>query len=115
MGWMPNARPSPANGVLATDHLPSAVSPVSVSPSEGTCTGAGSVVTCDLGTLAKGAKATITIKVMPRAVGRITNAASVRANEADPNDDNNPATTHTLVVLKMARVSFWGRGFGLWT
>ena len=52
---------------------------------------------CNLGSLADGGSATVTITVTPNAAGTITNTATVSANESDPNTNNNTATETTTV------------------
>jgi uncharacterized repeat protein (TIGR01451 family) len=83
-----------ATGVTLTDTLPAEVNFVSASSG---CTHANGTVTCDLGNLAKDTSATVTIKVTPTAVGKITNKATVKANEIDPDPGNNMATAETTV------------------
>jgi uncharacterized repeat protein (TIGR01451 family) len=90
-----NNGPSPGTGVTLTDTVPTGVTFVSATPTQGTCTAA---VSCNLGTLANAAKATVTIVVTPTAAGTVTNAASVAANETDPVPGNNTATVSTPVT-----------------
>jgi uncharacterized repeat protein (TIGR01451 family) len=97
-----NDGPSTATGVTMTDALPTHVELRSLSKTQGTCrsTKANDIVTvsCSLGSLARGATATVTIVVKRLTVGTMTNTARVSANEADPNSDNNSATATTSVV-----------------
>ena len=59
-----NAGPSTATGVVATDTLPiEFVSAVSASSTQGSCTIASPLVTCQLGTMNSGANVTITVVV----------------------------------------------------
>ena len=91
-----NNGPSGATGVTVTDTLPGSVTFVSASPTQGSCTPSSGTVTCNLGSLANGASAIITIQVTPTATGTITNSAIVTGNENDPNTGNNntgPVTT----------------------
>jgi len=91
-----NNGPSPATGVTLTDTVPTGVTFVSATPSQGTCTAA---VSCNLGSLANAAKATVTIVVVtPTVAGTVTNTASVGANETDPVPGNNTATVSTQVT-----------------
>jgi uncharacterized repeat protein (TIGR01451 family) len=92
-----NAGPNTASGVVVTDELPSEVSFVSATPTQGTCTGAATVI-CNIGTLANGASAAVTIVVTPTSGGVITNTASVGSNVTDPNLANNTSTTTTTVA-----------------
>ncbi len=91
-----NNGPSAANGVTVTDTLPANVTFVSVTPTQGSCSGT-STVTCNLGPLANGANATVTIVVTPTIAGGLSNTAAVTAIETDPNTANNTATAVTTV------------------
>ena len=91
-----NNGPSSASNVLLTDSLPAALTLVSATASQGSCSGTVNVV-CALGTLAKGASATATIVVKPSGAGTISDIASVSATEADLAPANNSATATTLV------------------
>ncbi|MCG3160515.1 MAG: hypothetical protein JMDDDDMK_01584 [Acidobacteria bacterium] len=85
-----------ALGVTMTDTLPPGVNPVSVTSSQGTCSG-GATVTCDLGNLPINASATVAIVVTPTAAGSIKNRASVISVTSDPNTANNSAEQDTVV------------------
>ncbi len=89
-----NAGPSTAQGVTLSDPLPATVSFVSVVTSQGTCT---NVVSCNLGSLASGASATVTIKVTPTSDADLTNTATVSSSTADSNSANNSDTESTTV------------------
>jgi uncharacterized repeat protein (TIGR01451 family) len=93
-----NIGPNSAASVVVTDTLPANVSFVSSTASQGTCSGTA-IVTCNLGTLATEASATVTIVVTPQAaaVPSITNSASVTSATADPNSANNSASVTTTV------------------
>jgi uncharacterized repeat protein (TIGR01451 family) len=106
--------PSPATGVVVTDPLPAGVTFLSASSTEGTCTNASGTVTCTVGSLAAGASATITIKVMaPTKPGAITNTATVKADQPDPNTANNTASVTTTIgrSVRMSDVSVAKYGF----
>ena len=94
-----NNGPSDASGVTVTDTLPSGVTFVSATPSQGTATGAGNTVTASLGNLADGASATITITgtVAATASGTLTNTATVSATETDSVSTNNSDSEDTTV------------------
>jgi uncharacterized repeat protein (TIGR01451 family) len=96
-----NGGPGSASGVTLVDALPDAVF-VSASPSQGTCVKEGKsrrgTLTCQLGTLAAGAGATVTIVVTPSRDGTIANTATVRANEPDGDRADNTATEQTTVL-----------------
>jgi uncharacterized repeat protein (TIGR01451 family) len=97
-----NGGPATATGVTMTDRLPTHVQVKSLSKTQGTCraTTGNDVVTvsCSLGSLARGASATVTIVVKRLSAGTMTNTATASANEADPNTDNNSATATTTVL-----------------
>jgi uncharacterized repeat protein (TIGR01451 family) len=91
-----NAGPDTATNVRVMDALPGAVSFVSVTSSQGTCTG-GRVVSCGLGTIASGGRATVAIVVRANEAGAVLNTATVVGNEAETNTANNQASAPTLV------------------
>jgi uncharacterized repeat protein (TIGR01451 family) len=94
-----NDGPSGATNVAVTDPLPAAVAFESAIPSQGTCSEAGNVVTCDVGSLSNGGSATIDVRVTPRQGGAILNTASVQGSEADPTAGNNSDSERTGVSL----------------
>lgn len=102
-----NAGPVIATGVTLTDTLPAGVTYVSATPSQGSCGEAAGVVTCDIGSLAVGGSATVSVVVTPTAPGVLTNVADVTANEADltPADNHAEAvTTATQADLIISRL-----------
>lgn len=80
-----------ASGVVVTDKLPSGLTWISTGATQGNCNGS-STITCDLGNLANGAAATVTITARAAVAGTFTNAASVAGAEYDPDGANNSAT-----------------------
>jgi len=94
-----NNGPSAATGVTVTDNLPTSVGLVGLVPSQGTCTSVAFAITCNLGALASGAKATVTVRVTALAAGTANDTASVTANELDPVTTNNSASAATTVNL----------------
>lgn len=103
-----NNGPSNATNVVVTDTLPTAyVSYVSATPSQGSCSQAGGVVTCNLGALNGGAAATIAIVVTAvtrTGASTAVNTASVTATEPDPNSANNTATA-AITIISPTQVS----------
>lgn len=93
-----NSGPANATAVTLTDTLPSSVTFVSATSTQGTCVEASGTVICSVGTLANGASATVTITVRPRIGVTITNTASVTGNEPDLNPTNNTASASTEVL-----------------
>jgi uncharacterized repeat protein (TIGR01451 family) len=96
--------PSPASGVTVTDNLPKNVDLVSASGPSGACATQGGKVACSIGALNPvgvdygGAPASVTIVVVPRATGTITNTATVKGDQKDSVAANNKATAATRVI-----------------
>jgi uncharacterized repeat protein (TIGR01451 family) len=95
--------PDPATGVVVIDVLPKGVDFVSATASQGGCARKNRTVKCELGTLAAptvdyGGPPTVTIAVIPRTVGVLSNTASVDGAEKDPVRANDRATATTTVV-----------------
>ncbi|HWM63419.1 MAG TPA: hypothetical protein VNP96_05450 [Solirubrobacterales bacterium] len=98
-----NLGPEAATGVTVTDQLPKGVDFASATATAGQCTRKGKKVTCNLGSLSAptidyGGPPTVTISVIPRKVGTISNTASVKGDGKDPVASNNKATATTSVV-----------------
>jgi len=91
-----NSGPSSTAGVQISTTLPSGVTFVSATASQGSCSGAATV-TCQLNTLASGAAATVTVVVTPTATGGLSLTATISGNESDPSANNNTATAVTTV------------------
>jgi uncharacterized repeat protein (TIGR01451 family) len=89
-----NSPSNVAQGVTVNDDLPTGVSLKSATSTAGNCDGADPI-SCNLGSLAAGAKITVTVVVTANQVGSITNTATVSAtNEANPaNNSASVATT----------------------
>ena len=85
-----------ANNVTMSDAIPANVKFISVSGSQGNCSGI-TYVTCYFGSLASGATATATIVIQPQATGVYTNTANVSGSTSDVNAANNAATTAVVV------------------
>jgi uncharacterized repeat protein (TIGR01451 family) len=90
--------PSTAHAVTVVDPLPTEVVYVSSTPSQGTCAFASGKLTCELGTLADGASAQITVTATVTAgPGLLQNTATVSATEPDPELANNSASASTTI------------------
>lgn len=106
-----NNGPANATGVVLTNTLPSNVTFNSATPSQGTCNApSGGVFTCNLGNIANGANATITLVVTTQTAGMISNTASAAGNESDPTPPNNTAAATTNVgdVSRLINISTRG-------
>ncbi len=89
-----------AHGVMLQDSLPGGLSVLSVTAGPGvSVTRAGRSITADLGTLAAGSTATVTVVGTVTALPgtTLTSSASVTLAEPDPVPSNNVATSSTLV------------------
>jgi uncharacterized repeat protein (TIGR01451 family) len=89
-----NNGPDDATSVTLVDALPRGVTFVTASSGCGENSG---IVTCDLGTLLAGESTTVTMTVVPIALGPIFNNASVSAYQADPVPGNNLAVNAVIV------------------
>lgn len=86
-----------ATNVQLTARVPARSTLVSATPSQGSCTGSAPIV-CSLGTLAKGATATVTVVVNPTATGWLVASAHAHAAERDLSPWNNGRRVLTHVV-----------------
>ncbi len=78
-----NLGPNAATGVVLTDILPPGVTYASATLSQGTNSFSAGTVTCSLGTIAVGATATATIRVIAEASGTIVNIATITTASTD--------------------------------
>lgn len=92
-----NHGPNPAPGTAVLDTVPASAILVSATPSQGSCASAPDL-RCDLGTLASGASATVTVLLVPETAGSLSNPVSVVAATNDPNTSNNSATSTITVT-----------------
>lgn len=100
-----NLGPETATGVTVTDPLPRGVDFGSASSTLGTCALQGQKVICSIGTLEAGAatkvsSATVTLNVVARKSGSVTNTASVGSNQKDPVGANDSASVTVRVLDK---------------
>jgi uncharacterized repeat protein (TIGR01451 family) len=95
-----NNGPDGAIGVGLTDNLPKNAGYGSFTTTQGSCIlkPKKQLLTCALGSLARGATATVTINVKPTSQGTITNTASVSSTSPnDPVSTNNQDSVTTSV------------------
>jgi uncharacterized repeat protein (TIGR01451 family) len=93
------------DNIQVTDMLPSGITFISATPSQGSCSApSGSdpsrQLTCNLNSLAVGVSATVTVQVRTAAAGTITNSASVTSTTSgfiDPHPTNNSLAVVTTV------------------
>jgi uncharacterized repeat protein (TIGR01451 family) len=94
-----NAGPNAAGEVTVDDTLPSGVTLVSVSSSQGDCTS----LPCNLGEIASGVGATVevVVKVEQTASNPLVNTAQVSSSATDSNPDNNSDSLETEVIFHL--------------
>jgi len=90
-----NAGPTNATGVVVTDRLPAGFTFLSAVSTQGSCSQAAGVVTCNLNTVNRGGLATITITGQPTVFGMASNFVSVAAQQTDHTPENNAMTSLT--------------------
>ncbi len=90
-----------ASGVMLTDALPSGMTFVSATTTQGSLVtppvGSIGIVTANLGTLATGAQATVSVTAVAAQSGTVAGTATVSSNEKDTNTANNTVTQLTIV------------------
>lgn len=100
-----NNGPDQAAGVALSLTLPTGITNVSATASQGSCA-TGAPLNCALGTLAARASATVTLTFTPTAVATLTTRATATTTTPDATTTNNSATQETRVV---ATPSIYGR------
>ena len=95
-----NKGPSTATNVLLVDPLPGPMAFLSVSTTQGTCTG-GATISCNLGTLAANASATVTVVVRATQAGQFTNIVTVSGQGGEQNTADNTASAVTTVLAPL--------------
>jgi uncharacterized delta-60 repeat protein/uncharacterized repeat protein (TIGR01451 family) len=100
-----NNGPDSASAVTVTDQLPSSVTFVSTTATQGSCGESTGTVSCTLGEMSSGAIVTIEIVVRPTTAGRITNFASVASPTPDANQGNNTDSVDASICRITSRRS----------
>lgn len=93
-----NAGPSSATGVVARMSLPANGVLATTTPSQGTCSASSALVSCDLGTIASGANATVALAVLQTTSGDSTVTAAYNASETDTDNTNDSATATVAIT-----------------
>ncbi len=86
-----------ASGVIFNDSLPVDANLLSVTASQGSCSGSA-VITCALGDIASGASVSVAISVEPTVSGTLVNSVDVGSIEADANPADNSASSSLVVT-----------------
>lgn len=92
-----NNGPGKAQGITFNSSLADSVIVESVTPSQGTCAG-GNQVNCNLGSLANGSTATVTITAIPSTAGTVESTAAVSSISFDPAQGNNQSTASITIT-----------------
>ncbi|PWU19683.1 MAG: hypothetical protein C5B50_06125 [Verrucomicrobia bacterium] len=86
-------------GIALTNYLPSTVSFLSATNTQGTANYfGGGLVTAQIGSLSPATSARVTIYFVPFLAGSITNSVAAVCNQFEPNLSNNSATAITTVI-----------------
>ena len=115
-----NNGPATAHNVVVADSVPASITGATATPSQGSCSGSFS---CNLGDIASGSSATITIHgTISTSGSSVSNTACASSDNPDPDSTNNCSTT-TATVFTMGAgggafvvgdrsavgpVTFWG-------
>jgi uncharacterized repeat protein (TIGR01451 family) len=100
-----NNGPAVAQNVNVSDPLPSQVSFVSVSTTQGTCSQSAGTVSCSLGSVSVGGLVIITISttaVTFSSSSLVVNTASVGSSTSDPNPSNNMSSVISTIQAPTA-------------
>ncbi|HEX5270492.1 MAG TPA: SBBP repeat-containing protein, partial [Gemmataceae bacterium] len=100
-----NLGPAPATGAVLAETFQGSFRFVSLNTTQGRVSTAGNTVTANLGTLAVGASATVTIVLSPLAAGTVQ--ATARATTTAEENHGNSVMTAAAQVLGAIRFSPW--------
>jgi uncharacterized repeat protein (TIGR01451 family)/fimbrial isopeptide formation D2 family protein len=107
-----NRGPATATGVKIVDTLPASLEYVAAKLPGGKCTVKGSVVTCQLPSLATGAEARATVTARVIQTGTIRNTATVSGAVADADPNNNSSTAKVKASLEPAKLKVTKKRIG---
>jgi uncharacterized repeat protein (TIGR01451 family) len=99
-----NHGPDALTTTTLTDDLPES-NFVSATPTQGDCSQSAGIVTCNLGGIASGASATVTVVIQGGLGPSLANVVSVSGNLTDPNPANN-SDTETTTILATATLTY---------
>jgi uncharacterized repeat protein (TIGR01451 family) len=97
--------PGPSTGTVVTDQLPAGETLYGATPSQGSCSSSGTPakVTCDLGLIANGNNATVTLLVAEANPGSVTDTATATNDQGENADAS--ATTNVSAPVAPAGAS----------
>ncbi len=93
-----NAGPSTATSVVLSHTLDPSLSFVSMTSSQGAISRSGNTITANIGTLAGGVSALVTVQVIPTIQGPAHTLSSVAGAQSDPDQSDNSVTTSVQVA-----------------
>jgi len=93
-----NNGPASATNVTVTDMLPSGVTYLSSTTTQGSCSESGGMVNCQLGTMANAGTATVTILTIAGQPAIVSDVATVTADQTDPNLGNNTSSQSVTIT-----------------
>lgn len=93
-----NNSTSDATGTALTAKIPASIVAGSAQASQGNCTISNGQLDCQLGALANGVSATVTVTATVNAIGFASTQFNAAATETDPDAANNSATANINVV-----------------
>jgi uncharacterized repeat protein (TIGR01451 family) len=94
-----NTGPDTATNTKIINPLPQNTTYISSNPSQGSCAASNGTLTCNLGSLAANAAASVELVLTSSVAGTITNSASATATESDPDTANNSASANAAVQV----------------
>ena len=93
-----NNGPSPARAVRLSDKLEGGTTLSSLRTTRGACVVTNDLIECELGVLAPGEAASISLVLTNAPIGNLRNLARVSAAQDDPDETNNSASALTRVL-----------------
>ncbi len=100
-----NSGPATATNIFVSNSLPASVTYLAANSSQGTCTNSGNTVLCNVGSLAVGDFATVTIEVNAPTTASLVAAAVVTSDAFDFNSANNTAINTVTAAFPVLTIS----------